>query len=654
MLKIRSISARLVLAISVLIAANCAVLGTFSVLQQRTMTRLALDQQLKLQYDSVIAALDYEGRAAFAVSSVIAALPPVADAVAKGDRGAMMALLGGIAAPLKAQGMPFIDVIQPPATVFLRVHDPKAFGDDASAHRTTVVLSNKTGDPVVGVEPARTTLAVFAMTPMMRDGKSIGVIDIGVPFGKEFVDRAKQRFGVDIAVHRFENNEFKKLAATYNDAAVATQDEMKSVFDGTIVRRDAWVDGHPAALYLGQIKNYAGKPVAVIEVINDTTQYEAVAANAQRNFILGTAVILAIGVLLALFLGRGLSRPLVAITATMNRLSSGDTAVTIPGSARRDELGVMASAVQVFKDSMIETERLKAEQEISKQRAEQDRRHAVLNLADKFESGVGGIVESVAAAATELQSTARTMAAMSEETTRQSSAVAAASEQATANVHTVASATEQLSASIKEISERMTHSSDMIQEAVAQANKSNEEVHSLNAAAQKIGDVVKLISDIASQTNLLALNATIESARAGDAGKGFAVVASEVKILASQTAQATEQVGVQIKAMQEAAQRSASSIQAITDTIRRVNETAATIAAAVEEQGAATQEIARNVSQAAHGTQEVTSNIGGVSQAASQNGQAAAHMLTAAGELSANGDLLKSQVGAFLNVVRAA
>jgi methyl-accepting chemotaxis protein len=652
MLKIRSISARLVLAISILIAANCAVLGTFSALQQRTMTRLALDQQLKLQYDSVIAALDYEGRAAFAVSSVIAALPSVADAVAKGDRGAMMALLGGIAAPLKAQGMPFIDVIQPPATVFLRVHDPKAFGDDASAHRTTVVLSNKTGDPVVGVEPARTTLAVFAMTPMMRDGKSIGVIDIGVPFGKEFVDRAKQRFDVDIAVHRFENNEFRKLAATYNDAAVATQDEMKSVFDGTTLRRDAWVDGHPAALYLGQIKNYAGKPVAVIEVINDTTQYEAVAANAQRNFILGTAVILAIGVLLALFLGRGLSRPLVAITATMNRLSSGDTAVTIPGSARRDELGVMASAVQVFKDSMIETERLKAEQEISKQRAEQDRRNAVLNLADKFESGVGGIVESVAAAATELQSTARTMAAMSEETTRQSSTVAAASEQATANVHTVASATEQLSASIKEMSERMTHSSDMIQEAVAQANKSNEEVHSLNTAAQKIGDVVKLISDIASQTNLLALNATIESA--GEAGKGFAVVASEVKILASQTAQATEQVGVQIKAMQEAAQRSASSIQAITDTIRRVNETAATIAAAVEEQGAATQEIARNVSQAAHGTQEVTSNIGGVSQAASQNGQAAAHMLTAAGELSANGDLLKSQVDAFLNVVRAA
>ena len=618
------------------------------------MTRLALDQQLKLQYNSVIAALDYEGRAAFAVSSVIAALPPVADAVTNGDRDAVMKLLGGIAAPLRAQGMPFIDVIQPPATVFLRVHDPKAYGDDASAHRTTVVLANKTGSPVVGVEPARSTLAVFAMTPMLRDGKSIGVIDIGVPFGKEFVDRAKQRFGVDIAVHRLEGTAFKTLASTFGDGVVATQEEMRSVFDGTTLQRDAWLDGHPAALYLGQIKNYEGKPVAVIEVINDTTQYVAVVASAQRNFVLGTGAILIVGVLLALFLGRSLSRPLAAITATMNRLSGGDTAVTIPGSARRDELGIMATAVQVFKDSMIETVRLKAEQEMSKRRAEEERRNAVLDLTSKFEAGVGSIVGSVAAAAIELQATARTMATTSEQTTRQSSTVAAASQQATANVQTVASATEELSASINEISKRVTESSDMIREAVEQANASNEEVRSLNAAAQRIGDVVKMISDIASQTNLLALNATIESARAGEAGRGFAVVASEVKALASQTGQATEQVSVQIKAMQEATQRSALSIQGITDAIGRVNATAATIASAVEEQGAATQEIARNVAQAAQGTQEVTANIASVSKAANLTGETAAQMLTAASELSTDGDRLKQQVEAFLGVVRAA
>jgi methyl-accepting chemotaxis protein len=156
----------------------------------------------------------------------------------------------------------------------------------------------------------------------------------------------------------------------------------------------------------------------VIEVVKDTSQYEAVVASAQRSFILGTAAILVVGVLLALLLGRGLSRPLAAITATMNRLSSGDTEVTIPGSERRDELGVMATAVQVFKDGMIETEQLKAEQEASKRRADEERRHTVLDLANRFESGVGTIVKGVAAAATDLQTTARAMAATSEETTR--------------------------------------------------------------------------------------------------------------------------------------------------------------------------------------------------------------------------------------------
>jgi methyl-accepting chemotaxis protein len=654
MFKFQSISARLVLAISLLLAVTCAVLGTFSIIQQRSLTRLALDQQLKLQYDSVTAAFDYEGRTAFAVGSVIAALPPVADAVVKGDRDALMALLGGAQARLQAQGIPLVNLILPPATVFLRVQDPKAYGEDISGRRSSVVSANSSGRPVVGVEPSRDTLAVFAITPAMQGGKQIAVTDIGIPLGKEFVERAKQRFGVDIAVHSFDGKTFKTLATTFGDRSVATPDELKGAFDGTMLRRDATLDGHPAALYLGQVKNYAGQAIAVIEVIKDTSQYEAAVADAQRDFILGTAAILVVGILLALLLGRGLSRPLVAITATMNRLSSGDTAVTIPGSERRDELGVMATAVQVFKDSMIETEQLKAEQEATKRRADEERRNAVLDLANRFESGVGTIVKGVAAAATDLQATARTMAATSEETTQQATAVAASSEQTTANVQTVASATEELSVSIREIGQRVTQSSDMIKEAVAQASRSNDEVRSLNAAAEKIGDVVKIISDIAGQTNLLALNATIEAARAGDAGKGFAVVASEVKALANQTAQATEQVGVQIKAMQQAAQKSAQSIQDIVETIGRVNETATTIAAAVEEQGAATQEIARNVAQAAQGTQEVTNNIAGVSQAANLTGTAAEKMLSAAGELSGNGDLLKRQVEDFLGVVRSA
>src|SRR3984893_1914707 len=179
MFKLRSISARLILTISLTVAVVCGILGTFSVVQQRSLTRLALDQQLKLQYDSVIAALDYEGRAALAVSAVIANLPPVTEAVAKGDRDALMALLQASLAALKPQGMPLISFHTPPATAFFRVHEPKLFGEDISGRRKTVVESNKTGKPIVGVEPGRESLGVYGITPIIREGKSIGVVDIG-------------------------------------------------------------------------------------------------------------------------------------------------------------------------------------------------------------------------------------------------------------------------------------------------------------------------------------------------------------------------------------------------------------------------------------------------------------------------------------------
>jgi len=283
-----------------------------------------------------------------------------------------------------------------------------------------------------------------------------------------------------------------------------------------------------------------------------------------------------------------------------------------------------------------------------------ERRKVMLDLAAKLEASVGGVAEAVASQSGALQSTARGMAASLEATQRQATTVAASAGQATANVQTVASAAGELTSSVAEIGQRVGHSTSMIGDAVKQATGANERVQGLADAAQKIGDVVKLINDIAGQTNLLALNATIEAARAGEAGKGFAVVASEVKALASQTAKATEEISMQIRAIQEATVVSVQSIQGIAEIIGRVNETAAAIASAVEEQGAATREIARNVQQAARGTEEVSSNIAGISQSASETGAAANQVLSSAGVLGEAGDRLRQQVAEFLKELRAA
>lgn len=653
MLKFKSVSARIMIAISLVAAVSCTLLAAFGMWRQQATVELALERELRADYANMIAALDAQTRSVLAVSNALATLPEVKAVVRSGDRAATINLLKDALAGIKPLGLELITIQIPPSTAFARVHQPEAFGDDISKRRKMIMQAFATRQAVSGVEPGREVLNVFGVSPLLDGGKLLGVVDVGAPFGDTYVKTMKDRFGVDVAIHQIDGNASKTLASTTRTAA-PNEALLKRALGGEMVFQTGQQDGHPTATTFGPIKNYSGEPVAVVEITRDTSAFGDLATRSELWLAGGTVAVVLIAALIAAWLGRSLARPILALQSAMGQITSGRHDIEVPGARRGDEIGAMAKAVEVFKDSLIETGRLRQAQEQQRTTTENERRDALHAVAARFESGVGGIVNAVGSAASELRSTASSMANTAQEATRQSATVAAASEEATQNAQAVAAAIEELNASINEIAQQVNESAKVASAAVVQANDTNSEVLGLAEAAQKIGDVVKLISEIAAQTNLLALNATIEAARAGDAGRGFAVVASEVKTLATQTSKATEEISAQVGAIQAATQSSVGAIEAITRTIGRVNEIASAIASAVEEQGAATREIAHNVAEAARSTGEVSINIQGVDKAARGTGAAAARVVESATELSHNGETLKSEVDLFLRDVRAA
>jgi methyl-accepting chemotaxis protein len=373
-----------------------------------------------------------------------------------------------------------------------------------------------------------------------------------------------------------------------------------------------------------------------------------------RNMALMVAIALLVIGGLFVMLVRSIVNPINAMSMAMRKIAQGDTSTTIPALERGDEVGAMAQSVKVFRDNMIEADRLRGEQDVVKAHADSERKQLLVRMADEFEHGVRASLDGLSGAASDMQATSRGMSSTASEASHQATSVAAVAEQASVNVQTVAAATEQLSSSVSEIGRQVTQSTEIAGQAVAEANRTNVTVQGLSAAAQKIGDVVKLISDIASQTNLLALNATIEAARAGEAGRGFAVVANEVKSLASQTAKATDEISAQVGAMQDATTEAVQAIEGIGRTIGAINEITSAISVAVEQQGSATLEIARNVQEAALGTGQVSSNIAAVNYAAEKTGSASNGVLASAEQLSQQAANLRADVDRFLGNIRAA
>lgn len=345
--------------------------------------------------------------------------------------------------------------------------------------------------------------------------------------------------------------------------------------------------------------------------------------------------------------------PLQKVIQQMLQLAQGNLDVELAGVERKDEIGSMLRAMQVFKDNALKTKQMERERGIAEERAKTDRQQGMHDLAQRFEQRVQGIITSVASASTELLQTAQGMSVAMEDANIKAASVANSAERTTGNVQTVASAAEEMTASVKEISSQVIKSTQVVADTVAKAQHADESAKQLEGAAQQIGHVVQLIQDIAEQINLLALNATIESARAGDAGKGFAVVASEVKNLATQTTKATEEIATQIEGIQSISKGVVIALNAIKTSIDHVSEYSGGIASAVEEQSAVTDEIAANMQIAASGTNDIRVNINEVTASAMSAKESANSVLEASRILSREAETLSREVADFLSEVRA-
>jgi methyl-accepting chemotaxis protein len=530
------------------------------------------------------------------------------------------------------------------------------------------LLAQKSGKQQI-IEPysydvdGKTVIMTSLVTPIIIDGKVVGVT--GVDLSLSAIQTRLE------AIKPYETGSVSFISngghwAAYMNLDLITKPieegnpTMAQAKDRIAKGEDFSFDDYSNSLQTDVLRSF--EPVAIGEtgtpwaIMVNLPQDKILAPSRELTWFTAGAsavLVLALSIIVAFLMRVLVVKPIAGLTKAVDTLANNETNITVPSTHRGDELGVMARAIEFFRQKLIEIDELRKQTAEAEKEAAAARRRGMLELADSFEASVKGVVQAVSASAVELEANAQSMSAVAEEATRQSAAVSAATTECSANVSTVAAAAEEMSASIAEISRQVTESSNAARGAVGETDSAASTVQEVAKAAEEIGDIVRMISDIAGQTNLLALNATIEAARAGDAGKGFAVVASEVKNLANQSGRAAEDITSRIQRIQSVTSDAVRAMDGVRGSISKVETISTAIASAVEEQSAATREISGNAGQAAAGTDEVARNVEGVRAAAGDAGNAAGQVLSASSELAKQSEALRKEVDDFIAKVRA-
>ncbi len=621
----------LVLAGSVVIAVVTTTVSNLWLSDQ--LVRHAADRQLGTFREFLDARLHSEAQRALSLAQSLALNAEIQEAFAAQDRERLARMLvPGFAELKRNHGLVQMHFHTPASASFLRVQSPDKFGDDLSSFRATVVAVNRTREPVAGLENGVDGLGIRGVVPVSHGGRHVGSVEVGVSFGKPFFEAFKKATGAETAFFVRKGQEFKIFASTFAEQPPVSSAVLAAALDGAQIVETVDVGDLRHAMMLVPVRDYNGQAFGTYVLAMDRSSFDAAIDEAHSwSLIIGLAalvVTLAVGWLVS----RGISNPIRAITASMGDLASGNTAARIPGQGRTDEVGAMAKALEVFRQNLVETERLRNEQETMRRQADEKSRRAMLEVLSSLVGTAVETNEGIILLGRMKREIARTNA--------QTQSIAAALEEMGSSIREITSHGEVASTDVTAAESAAvagvgtsSQAVRVMEDTVQSVAKAAAEVDRLAEASAAIGTIVSQIEDIADQTNLLALNATIEAARAGEAGKGFAVVASEVKNLANQTAKATEDIRARIGSLRSEMEGIVTSmrngaaavengrsvvnglgehLQGVASEIKGASVRIGEISAILTQQDAATQNIARDASDIAEASER---NENGISAA---------------------------------------